>query len=196
MHDDAIDHSTSGDAPGAKVMGAVLAAGAGSRYGKPKILAHDGDWLELAVAALRDGGCDEVVVAMGAAIVEPPRGASALIVEDWSKGVGHSVAAVLGEALARSGTYSVLLHTVDTPDVGRAVVSRVLDAAGHRADALVRAVFDGRPGHPVYLGADHLRPAVEVIGGDVGAQPYLRGHEVREVECSDLASGIDIDVPD
>ncbi|MGB6276881.1 MAG: NTP transferase domain-containing protein, partial [Rhodococcus sp. (in: high G+C Gram-positive bacteria)] len=48
-------------------VGVVLAAGAGTRYGSPKVLAHDGLWLKTAVQALRNGGCDRVVVVLGAA---------------------------------------------------------------------------------------------------------------------------------
>ena len=51
----------------ARAVGVVLAAGAGSRYGQPKVLAADGYWLERAVAALDRGGCDEVIVVLGAA---------------------------------------------------------------------------------------------------------------------------------
>ena len=50
------------DDPAGRVLGVVLAAGAGTRYGMPKILAHDGRWLERAVAALRDAGVDVLVV--------------------------------------------------------------------------------------------------------------------------------------
>ncbi|OUC75728.1 nucleotidyltransferase family protein [Gordonia lacunae] len=176
-----------------RVLGVVLAAGAGTRYGKPKILADDGRWLERAVATLRDGGCAEVTVAMGAAVVEPPAGAEALVVEDWADGVGATVSAALRWALARSDAAGLAVHVVDTPDSGPEITARLLDAvAGERA-GLARAVFDGRPGHPVYLGADHFGPALRVVGGDVGAQVYLRSRAVTPVECGDLAAGEDID---
>ncbi|MBD0863787.1 NTP transferase domain-containing protein [Gordonia sp. zg691] len=176
------------------VVGVVLAAGAGTRYGMPKILAHEGAWLDSAVTALRDGGCDRVVVAMGAAKVVPPAGAEVLLVEEWEAGIGATVSAVLRWARRQRHAAGLVLQVVDTPDVGAGAVARVVDAAGARRDALVRAVFDGRPGHPVYLGADHFGPALDVIGGDVGAQVYLRGRAVSLVECGDLASGEDIDV--
>ncbi|NNH74813.1 nucleotidyltransferase family protein [Nocardia uniformis] len=46
--------------------GILLAAGAGTRYGHPKVLAEGGDWLRSAVGALRDGGCERVYVVLGA----------------------------------------------------------------------------------------------------------------------------------
>lgn len=48
--------------------GVVLAAGAGTRFGMPKVLADSGEWLVSAANALREGGCAEVVVVLGAAV--------------------------------------------------------------------------------------------------------------------------------
>ncbi|MFE0749274.1 NTP transferase domain-containing protein [Gordonia sp. NPDC058843] len=176
-----------------RVLGVVLAAGAGTRYGMPKILADDGAWLQRAIAALRDGGCAEVAVAMGAVVVDPPEGAGALIVENWADGVGATVSASLRWAMTRPDAAGLVVHVVDTPDSGPEITERLLDAvAGDRA-VLARAVFDGRPGHPVYIGAEHFGPALRVVGGDVGAQVYLRSREVTPVECGDLAGGEDID---
>ncbi|PKZ66810.1 molybdopterin-guanine dinucleotide biosynthesis protein MobA [Gordonia terrae] len=176
-----------------RVLGVVLAAGAGTRYGMPKILADDGRWLGHAVATLRDGGCAEVAVAMGAAVVEPPPGAGALVVEDWADGVGASVAAALRWAMARPDAAGLAVHVVDTPDSGPEITARLLHAVGADRAALARAVFEGRPGHPVYIGADHFGPALREIGGDVGAQVYLRSRAVTPVECGDLSTGEDID---
>ena len=69
-------------------------------------------------------------------------------------------------------------------------------AAGRSTAALVRAVFDGRPGHPVYVGADHLDALLATLDGDRGAGPFLTGHpDLRTVECGDLATGRDVDEP-
>ncbi|MVU83547.1 NTP transferase domain-containing protein [Nocardia sp. ET3-3] len=46
--------------------GIVLAAGAGRRYGMPKVLAEGGAWLRTAVTALRAGGCERIFVVLGA----------------------------------------------------------------------------------------------------------------------------------
>ncbi|NDK91479.1 NTP transferase domain-containing protein [Gordonia desulfuricans] len=178
-------------------VGAVLAAGGGRRFGIPKILAQQGEWLDIAVDALRRGGCAEVLVAMGAALVDPPPESQAVTVPDWAVGVSASVRAVLDHVADRPEMDGVVLHVVDTPDVGSDVVARIVATAGGRRDALVRAVYDGRSGHPVYLGADHLCGVRAVLAGDVGAQTYLRGRDdVTVVECGDLATGVDHDVPD
>ncbi|WP_246222154.1 MULTISPECIES: nucleotidyltransferase family protein [Gordonia] len=177
------------------VLGAVLAAGAGRRFGSPKILARQGEWLSIAVDALVGGGCDEVVVAMGAAVVPSPPGARKLIVDDWASGLSATVRAVLGHARATPGCGGVVLHVVDTPDVGGDVVRRLLLAGGRSSPALARVVYDGRPGHPVYLGRAHFDGVAAVLHGDAGAGAYLmaRAAEVIAVECGDLATGLDID---
>ena len=57
---------------GTSSVGLLLAAGAGTRMGRPKALVVDehGPWLTRAVATLLDGGCDRVVVVLGAGEVE------------------------------------------------------------------------------------------------------------------------------
>lgn len=173
----------------ARAVGIVLAAGAGTRYGMPKVLAHQGDWLRSAVAALAGGGCAEVVVVLGAAVVEVPAPARAVVAEDWASGAGASVRAGLAAA---GGAALAVLHTVDTPDVGADVVARVLPRAA--ATGLARAVYGGRPGHPVAVAAPHWPALLDTLRGDEGARRYLAGRDdVVEVECGDLASGLDTD---
>lgn len=182
---------------GDPVVGVVLAAGAGRRYGKPKILAAQGEWLANAVSALTVGGCDDVAVTMGAAVVEAPDGAATIRVGDWADGLSASVRAALTWATEKNNAAGVVLHVVDMPDVGGEVVARVVGQSGRRRDAVVRATYRGAPGHPVYLGADHLVAVMDSLNGDVGAAAYLRAHAdiVETVDCADLASGRDIDEP-
>ena len=64
------------------------AAGRGGRdpYGMPKVLADDGRWLRACVTALADGGCDDVVVVLGAAVVDVPAPARSVVAQDWERG--------------------------------------------------------------------------------------------------------------
>ncbi|GAB19858.1 hypothetical protein GOEFS_096_00350 [Gordonia effusa NBRC 100432] len=177
------------------VVGILLAAGAGRRYGMPKVLAEQGQWLSNAVAALDAGGCDDVVVALGAAVVDVPEPATAHFVEDWSEGIGATLRAVLS-AVRGPDVDGVLVHLVDLPDVDHRVVARVLDVAQAGRDILARATFDGRPGHPVYLGAAHFDAMLERLSGDVGAASYLAERDdIDHVECAHFATGVDCDVP-
>jgi molybdenum cofactor cytidylyltransferase len=175
------------------IVGVLLAAGAGRRYGKPKVLV-DG-WLDIAVDALRAGGCADVVVVLGAAHVAVPAGAAAVAAPRWRDGLSASVRTGLQEADRVRADYAVL-HVVDTPDVGAAVVARVLSRAIASPSGLARASFGGRPGHPVVIGRRHWPEVLARISGDHGAGAYLRTrHDVEDVDCADLAGGQDIDVP-
>src|SRR5437588_1746517 len=89
--------------------GLLLAAGGGRRYGMPKALVErDGRLLvEHAAQVLRAGGCDPVVVVLGAAADEVRRRADlagAIVVDnpDWADGMGSSLRAGLA-ALASTG---------------------------------------------------------------------------------------------
>ena len=176
------------------MAGIVLAAGAGTRFGMPKVLAHEGRWLRTAVSALADGGCDDVIVVLGAAVVEVPAPARAVVADDWAHGLSASVRAGIAAA---GDAETVVLHTVDTPDIGAAAVRRVLDASRAGTGGMARAVYDGRRGHPVAIARRHLAALRESLSGDEGARPFLRGREdVTAVECGDLASGRDVDVSD
>lgn len=176
------------------VIGAVLAAGAGSRYGMPKILAENGRWLELAVAALDRGGCDEIYVTRGAAPAEIPLPAPIPTRRRATARRRYLVRAVLDVAHPRTDVAGILIHLVDLPSVGPEVVGAVLHASERRRSALVRATFGGRPGHPVYIGSDHFGPLSSALAGDRGAGPYLAARgDVIEVPCEHLGDGCDHD---
>ncbi len=171
--------------------GVLLAAGAGTRYGEPKVLAEHGEWLRWGVTALDDGGCDDVVVVLGAAIVDVPAPARAVIADDWADGLSASLRAGLS---AIDADYAVL-HTVDAPDVGADVVRRVLDAARSSPSGLARARYGDRPGHPVVIARRHWPELCEQLDGDEGARPFLSARtDVVAVDCADLATGRDVDV--
>lgn len=156
----------------------------------PKVLVDDGAWLRASVAALHGGGCDDVVVVLGAAVVDVPAPARAVVAEDWGDGLSASVRAGVWAAGAAD---FVVLTTVDTPDVGAEAVRRVLAAA--RESGLARARYDGRPGHPVAVARRHWPALLEALTGDVGAGPFLNTRaDVVAVDCTDLGTGRDIDI--
>ena len=175
----------------ARVVGVLLAAGAGRRYGKPKVLVEG--WLDTAVDALRGGGCDDVILVLGAADVAAPPEVIAVTASDWQQGVSASLRTGLAQADRLRADYAVV-HLIDTPDVGAAVVARVLDRAMASASGLARAYFGDRPGHPVVIARGHWSGVLACVTGDQGAAAYLRSrHDVEKVDCGDLASGDDVD---
>jgi nicotine blue oxidoreductase len=193
--------------------GLVLAAGRGRRMGVPKaLLETDGEtWAARAARLLLEGGCRDVLVVTGAAHEEVE---DHLPTDDrirhvhaprWEEGMGESLRTGLDCLVrARQGEAAVVL-LVDLPDLDERVVARVLEqwaAGGERDQALLRATYDGRPGHPVLLGAAHWRRLLTVVRGDVGAQRYFDldddhppPRRLHEVDCTDLATGRDVDTP-
>lgn len=180
------------------IQGVLLAAGAGRRMGRPKALLLDeaGEpWLLHAVEALRGGGCEEVVVVLGAAADEAIRlldgaGVDVVVAPDWAEGMGASLRAGLRALDPRADVAVVSL--VDLPDVGADVVARVV-AHGAGPGSLARATYAGVSGHPVLLGRDHWPGVADAATGDRGARDYLAARDVTPVECGDLATGEDRD---
>lgn len=185
-----------------KVAGLVLAAGGGRRYGGPKALVdRDGQLLvERAVGTLRGGGCDPIVVVLGAEAARVRQEASlgdVSLVDNpgWKSGMGSSLRVGL-DAIAATDVEAVTVLLVDTPGIGPEAVQRVAGAfAG--PSSLVVATYSARRGHPVLLGRDHW-PGVCVLAiADVGARAYLTAHadRVQTVACEDVADDTDLDVP-
>ncbi|MGF0317621.1 nucleotidyltransferase family protein [Nocardia fluminea] len=181
--------------------GIVLAAGAGTRYGKPKALAENGAWLRSAITALRGGGCDPVIVMLGATGPHPgalglPAGTGCRWVADWATGLSATVRDAL-RACTETGTRYVSFLPVDTPDIGADVVARVLAAARSSESGLARAVFHNTPGHPVVIENKHWEAISKMAVGDIGAGSYLGGRQDMVcVTCDDLATGTDRDFPE
>ncbi|MCU1438176.1 MAG: hypothetical protein JWP66_1263 [Naasia sp.] len=183
-----------------RIPGLVLAAGAGSRFGGPKVLAEDdrGPWLSRSIAALRRGGADPVIAVFGAAAEEAedllPAGAQSIVAHNWQQGVSASLRAGLDEVSENPDAVAVVVTLVDLPAMPAAAVARLL--APPLTDATLRqAVYDGRPGHPVVLGRGHWPRLIQTLSGDTGARPYLVASGVEEVECGDLWPGDDVDRP-
>lgn len=174
-------------------IGCVLAAGAGTRWGYPKIL-HPG-WLDHAVTALRPY-CGTVLVVTGAARSPLPAGTTEVHCPDWWTGLSASFRAGVTAADAVRAANQLVLMPVDTPGVTAAAVGRTLDGVTEDAS---RAVYRGHPGHPVVLPRRLWRRAVALAEGDSGARPLLqallRTGELRLVECGEISDGKDFDEP-
>jgi CTP:molybdopterin cytidylyltransferase MocA len=176
------------------IGGLVLAAGAGTRFGdEPKQLAElEGrPLLEWAVRAQCDApALQRVVVVLGSAAaaireaVEFGR-AEVVVCTDWRTGQSASLRCGLA---ALSVASAVVITLGDAPLLPSSLVQRF---AGEPPGT--RAVYDGRPGHPVVLGAEQIGAATRV-GGDVGARDLLRG--ARAIEVGHLCSGRDVDTPE
>ena len=188
-----------------RAAGLLLAAGEGSRLGRPKALVEVGGQTlaERGVALLRDGGADPVLVVTGAVPVTIAW-AHAVHNPDWRTGMGSSLAAGL-RALGAGGTpvagdldcSAVVVALADQPLVGAEAVRRLIAAWRDGASVAV-AAYDGKPRNPVLIAREHWDSVLELATGDTGARPFLRAHPelVRLVECGDTGSAYDVDTPE
>jgi len=185
------------------VAGVLLAAGQGSRFGRPKALVElDGQTLaERGVTLLRAGGTDPVLIVTGAAQVElrPEHQARTVYNGEWRTGMGSSLRAALRaltELEAGPEIGAVVVALADQPLVGAEAVGRLI--AAYRAGAGVAvAAYGGKPRNPVLLAREHWPEVIATATGDQGARAFLRARPelVTLVECGDTGRPDDIDTP-
>jgi molybdenum cofactor cytidylyltransferase len=179
------------------VAGLVLAAGGGTRFGaSPKQLAdfHGRPLLEWAVRAQCEvAELGRVLVVLGShaseirAAVDFGR-AEKVVCEEWESGQAWSLRRGVAELSGSADVSKVIVTLGDAPLVTPAVI-RLFVSQPPRA----RAVYGGRPGHPVVLGPGEIS-ALTSLAGDEGARGFLRGGP--EVQVGHLCSGRDVDTPE
>lgn len=184
-----------------RVLGVVLAAGAGSRFhGGSKLVApmRGRPVLDHALDAVVGAGLDAVAVVVGdepgvRALVDARRPAADVLVNPRpADGLASSLAVAVGRA--RAGRFDALVVGLgDQPG---------LEAGGWRAVAdavtddrpIVFATYGGRRGHPVAL-ASTVWADLPVVG-EIGARDLarMRPDLVGEVPCP--GNPVDIDTTD
>ena len=185
---------------GGAAAGLVLAAGGGTRFGEtPKQLALLGgrpllQWAVDAQTSVDPDIISPVVVVLGAHAQEIREQidfgrATVAVCRDWASGQSASLRAGLR---AIDGARRVVVTLGDAPLVSSELIARF----AQEPDAgPVRAVYDGRPGHPVALGRDQIAALLRAGGErDEGARALLRG--ARTIEAGHLCSGRDVDTPE
>jgi CTP:molybdopterin cytidylyltransferase MocA len=175
--------------------GLILAAGAGTRFGhEPKLLAElDGrPLLQYAVRAQCGvAELERVVVVLGYHAEELRnqvdfQRAEIVVCDRWRDGQAASLRRGLEELREAS---KVIVTLGDEPLISSEVVRRfVPEPPG------ARAVYNGRPGHPVVLGPDHIERLMS-LSGDRGARELLGdGAEIELGRDGDV--GRDVDTTD
>jgi nicotine blue oxidoreductase len=181
----------------------LLAAGEGSRFGRPKALVElDGQTLaERGITLLRAGGTDPVLIVTGAAQVDlrPEHQARTVYNGEWRTGMGSSLRAALRaltELEAGQEIGAVVVALADQPLVGAEAVGRLIAAYQAGADVAV-AAYGGKPRNPVLLAREHWPEVIATATGDQGARAFLRARPelVTLVECGDTGRPDDIDTP-
>lgn len=153
------------------VAAVVLAAGASTRYGRPK-------QYELLPAVLESLADLDVVVVEGAYPLEVD--ARVVHAAEWERGPGASLRAGLA-ALDENVTHALVV-LADGPALDPRAVARLIE---HRNDAPVLAAsYEGTRDHPVLL-ARGVWDAIPDEGGRA-LEPVL-------IDCSDLEPPGDVD---
>jgi CTP:molybdopterin cytidylyltransferase MocA len=163
------------------IAAVVLAAGAATRYGRPK----QRELLPAVLDALARSPVDEVVVVSGAHTLDLTSrpGVRLVDAQDWEHGPGASLRAALA-ALGESTTHAVVV-LADGPGLDPRAVERVLRERAR--GPIVAASYDGTTrSHPVAL-ARAIWATVPDDGGRA-LEPVL-------VDCSDLEPPGDVDYP-
>lgn len=184
------------------VAGVLLAAGAGTRFGGPKALASlGGEFLVVrGKRMLASAGCRPLVVVLGAGAGQVRAradltGAEVVVNPGWEQGISSSLRAGL-EAL-RGRAPAAVVALADQPEVTPEVVRRLATAWTGGAVAAV-AAYGGAARNPVLLDASMWDDVLAHVRGDDGARSWLRAHPrlVTPVECGDVGSPADVDVPE
>jgi molybdenum cofactor cytidylyltransferase len=156
------------------VTALVLAAGAASRFGRPKQLEQVGG-VPLVVRALAAGSpADERLLLLGSSaslirptVVQAAPTARVAVVEDWRRGLGHVLAS--GVSLLAPGTEAVVVLLADQPYVTAEAVRELIRAWRDTGHSWVCAGYGDRRGHP-HLFAASWFPALVTLDGDDGAR--------------------------
>jgi nicotine blue oxidoreductase len=158
----------------------VLAAGAASRFGRPKQQLLLDDVLDRLEAA----PIDQIVVVEGAHPIESTR-ARIVPCATWQRGPGASLRCGLAELDPAAEAAIVVL--ADGPDLAPEAVARVVARWRQDGDAVIAASYGGDRGHPLLV--------PRALWRDVPDEG-LRGEAVVLVPCDDLGEPGDVDTPE
>lgn len=179
------------------IIGILLAAGSGSRFGGDKLLHPMPDGVAIAAHAARN------LIAAGldvTAVVRPgdfpladmleQEGCLVTVCQEAARGMGTTLAH--GVAAERNAD-GWIIALADMPRIRPATIGAVVTALGQGA-TIAAPRFQNQRGHPVGFSA-RLRSDLIALDGDQGARAVLDRHrdEVRLIECDDPGVLYDID---
>jgi molybdenum cofactor cytidylyltransferase len=183
------------------VVGVLLAAGSGSRFGGDKLLSTLSDGRPLASAALTAlaGGVDAVIAVVRSgdttlsSLLETS-GAVVVACADAADGMSASLACGVREVQRRfPQAHGAVIALADMPWLSSSTVRRVA-ASLRRGVGLAAPVYRGTRGHPVAIGAPFFAELL-TLSGDEGAKRLLALHdpELERIDVDDPGVLRDVD---
>lgn len=183
------------------IVGIVLAAGTGSRFGPAEKLLATVDGRPLvayAVDSLLDTSLDRTV-----GIIRPDATDLGELLNSFGVGTirnpefgdGQSTSLARGLEVARLyDADAVLFMLGDMPCVRPETVEAVLDRYRSTDATIVAPTYDGERGNPVLFGREHF-DALADVEGDTGGRELLASEPVALVETDDAGIRFDVDTP-
>jgi molybdenum cofactor cytidylyltransferase len=174
----------------------VLAAGAGSRFGTPKVNATLPDgrrFIDVVVERCATAGADPIIAVVPPDVVVPAPARGVVN----AHATGEQVKSLrLGIAqLANTAVRGVLVWPVDHPFAHELSAMAVVDAARRTGAPIVVPVHGGRRGHPVWFARDTWRELTTVADGGARAVVQSDRARVHEVSVPDAGICRDVDTP-
>jgi molybdenum cofactor cytidylyltransferase len=179
------------------VAGIILGAGAGTRFGEPKVNAKLTDgrrFLDVVCATARDAGLDPIV-----AVLPPDSPAPAgvtLVVNPRAEGEQIVSLRLALSQLANTASVGALVWPVDHPFVNLESALAVIDGARRTGAPIARPEFEGEHGHPVFFHRDTWRELLTVADGGARSVVHSYGTRVATIAVRDRGVLRDIDFPD
>jgi molybdenum cofactor cytidylyltransferase len=185
------------------LVGILLAAGSGSRFGGDKLLARLPDGMQVGAATLQSLATviDRIVAVVRPGDVALSRllragGAEVVECERAGEGMGASLSCGVSSATTRwPDAPGWLIVLADMPWLLPANIERVAGAL-MRGAALAVPMHVGQRGHPVGI-SNRFRADLVALSGDQGARELLFTHadEVEPVDATDASVLRDVDTP-
>jgi molybdenum cofactor cytidylyltransferase len=175
----------------------VLAAGAASRFGRPKLLEDlDGRPLLLhALASARDANLGPVILVTGHdadAVQEAAAAHANEVVFNPAHADGMGTSLACGIRACRDDADAALVLLADQPRITGEHLRRLASAWSGAAEDIVATAFAETLGPPVLFGSGAF-DALANLEGDRGAKSLLRDNRFRVQTIACDAAAIDID---
>jgi molybdenum cofactor cytidylyltransferase len=179
------------------IIGILLAAGSGSRFGGDKLLHPLPDGVAIAAHAARNLMASGLNVT---AVVRPgdfpladmleQEGCHVTVCQDAAQGMGASLAHAIRTERSADGWVVAL---ADMPRIGPDTIRRITAAIAEGA-GIAAPRFQGTRGHPVGFGA-RFGQELAALSGDSGARSLLERHRdaIVLIDCDDAGVLLDID---